>query len=126
MNNAKWKKCFLTVFSNIQFIKHCEIVDFFSNSIINTKTDLQDIEAEKYIFDDFIDNFLFIIGEYSVSYREIEYIEFKKYWKEEPLGRLLEPKTIEQDTNKIKEIISKTGKYEWEETEKYLRIYGYK
>ena len=40
--------------------------------------------------------------------------------------RLMTPKIIEQDTNKIKEIISKVGMFQWEETEKYLRIIGYR
>jgi hypothetical protein len=40
--------------------------------------------------------------------------------------RLQSPKTVERDTNKIKEIISETGKYEWDENEKYLRIIGYR
>jgi hypothetical protein len=126
MNNSKWKRLFLTIFSNTDFIKYCEVNDFFSSSIIILKTNLQNIEYEKYIHNDCIDNRLFKTGEYSISYREIEYIEFKKYWREEAKMRLQSPKIIEQDTNKIKEIISETGKYEWGENEKYLRIIGYK
>jgi hypothetical protein len=125
MNNAKWKRIFLAIFSNTHCIKKCEIIDFFSNATITLKTNLQNIEPENYIFSDCIDNFLFETGEYAVSYREIEYIEFKKCWKGNSIGMLIEPKTMEQDINKIKEVLSKIGKFEWDETEEYLRIKGY-
>jgi hypothetical protein len=125
MNNSKWKKLFLAVFSNIHCIKQCEIMNFFDSAIITLKTDLQNIEVENYIFSDCIDNYLFETGEHAVSYREIEYIEFRKCWKENSIGMLIEPKTMKQDTDKIKEILSKAGKFEWCETEEYLRIKGY-
>jgi hypothetical protein len=124
MNNSKWKRLFLTIFSNIDLITHCEVIDFFSSSIITLRTNSKNTEPEKYIYNDCIDNILFETGEYAVSYREIEYLEFKKQWKNEEIGKQGNQK--EQDTNKIKEIIKKTGQYEWEETDEYLRILGYK
>ena len=117
MSNAKWEKLFLTIYLNNDIIKNCEIIDFFSFTYRYIKNNVEDYK--NYIHRDCIDNIL-ITGEHSISYREIEYIEFKKKWLEEKIG------TMEQDTNKIKEIISKTGKYEWEETENHIRIYGYK
>jgi hypothetical protein len=75
MNNSKWKKLFLTIFSNIHFIKHCEIMDFFSGSIITLKTNSGNIEPGKYIYNDCVDNFLFETGEYAVSYREISGVQ---------------------------------------------------
>jgi hypothetical protein len=126
MNNSKWKKLFLTIFSNIDSIKHCEVIDFFSSSITTLKTNLGNIEPEKYIHNDCIDNILFETGEYTVSYREIEYLEFRKHWKSKENRKRENIKIMEQDTNKIKETIEKTGQYEWEETEEYLRIIGYK
>jgi hypothetical protein len=127
MNNSKWKKLFLTIFSNINIIKQCEIRDFFNSGYIYIKTNLNNIEYKNYIHNECIDNNLFSGSEYPVcNYKEIEYLEFAKYWNEEASGRLLKQKIIEQDINKIKETISKIGIFEWEETEKYLRIIGYK
>jgi hypothetical protein len=126
MSNSKWKKLFLKIFSNIYLIKYCEVVDFFSSSIITLKTNLGNIDPKKYIHSDCIDNILFETGEHTVSYREIEYLEFKKHWKSKESGKSGNYKIKEQDTNKIKETLEKTGQYEWEETEEYLRIIGYK
>jgi hypothetical protein len=102
---------FLTICSNDDIIKSCEIIDFFSSTYIYLKSDLRNTDFDPYINADCIDDYLFETGEYAVSYREIEYIEFKKI--------------SEQDTDKIKEILSKIGKFEWAETEEYLRIKGY-
>jgi hypothetical protein len=110
MNNSKWKKLFLTIFENNNIITECEIVDFFSGTYRFIKNKLENINYMDYIYSDCIDEKL-ITGEHTVSYREIEYIKFKK---------------LKQDVEKTKEIITKTGKYEWEETEEHLRIYGYK
>jgi hypothetical protein len=112
MNNAKWKKLFLVLCSHIGYIKYCEIHDFFSSSRIFLKRNLQNTAYKNYIYTDCIDNCLFETGEYAVSYREIEYIILA--------GR------NKQDTNTIKELITKTGRYEWDENEAYVRIIGYR
>jgi hypothetical protein len=126
MNNSKWKKLFLAIFSNIDLIKQCGVMDFFSSSIITLKTNLGDIEPEKYIYNDCIDNILFETGEYTVSYKEIEYLEFKRQWRNTENDFPGNFKIMEQDTSKIKETLRKTGQYEWEETGECLRIMGYK
>jgi hypothetical protein len=124
MNNSKWKKVFMKIYSNVNIIKQCEAVDFFSSCINILNTNLQN--PQEYIFDDFVDNKIFIAGEYSISYREIEYLEFKKSWEGEYIGRLVNPKILPQDINKIKKTISEIGKFQWEEGENYLRLIGYK
>jgi hypothetical protein len=121
MSNTKWRKLFLTIYLNHDLIKSCEIIDFFSSTYVYLRNDLKDIDFDQYINTDCIDNYL-ITGEYTVSFKEIEYIEFKKQWKEKTGTE----EEFEQNIKKIKEIIMATGKYEFEETENYLRIYGYK
>jgi hypothetical protein len=123
MSNAKWRKLFLTIYSNYDIIKSCEIIDFFSSTYIYLRNDLKDMDFDKYINADCIDNYL-ITGEYTISFKEIEYIEFKK--KSEEKAKAEKKNEFDQDIKEIKEIIAKTGKYEFEETENYLRIYGYK
>ncbi|MDR2495474.1 MAG: hypothetical protein LBD24_09665 [Spirochaetaceae bacterium] len=109
MSNAKWKKLFLTVFQNGMVLTECEIVDFFGGTYRFIKNSGERTDYSDYIYSDCIDETL-VTGEYAVSYREIAYLEWKK---------------SNRDGKKIKEILAETGKYEWEETEAYLRIYGY-
>jgi hypothetical protein len=129
MSNSKWKKLFLTLFENIDKVKSCEVFDFFNPGLIYITTDLQNIEYGKHIHNECIDKILLndsLDGGDACYYREIEYLEFLKYWKGRKLGRLVAPKIIYQDTDKIKEVISKIGKFKLEETEEYLRVIGYK
>ncbi|MDR1284609.1 MAG: hypothetical protein LBJ88_00210 [Campylobacteraceae bacterium] len=129
MSNSKWKRLFLTLFENIDIVKLCEVRDFFNPCFIFITTDLQSIDYGKHVHNECIDKILLdnsLDGGDACYYREIEYLEFLKYWKGGKFGRLMTPKIIYQDTNKIKEIISKIGKFELEETEEYLRVIGYK
>ena len=132
MSNTKWKKLFLTIFSNVDVIKQCEIVVLTISEIIdktivwtnNVELTRSIDEVNKYLFDDYIDTYL-AGGHNPISYREIEYLEFKKYnyqW----IGTAVLKKEILQNTNDIKVLISKTGQFHWKETEEYIRIYGYK
>ncbi|MDR2109367.1 MAG: hypothetical protein LBP28_07940 [Coriobacteriales bacterium] len=126
MSNSKWKKLFSALFANADVVKHCEVIDFFGSSATTIKTDLGDIEPEKYIHNDCIDTMLLRKGEHPVSFREIEYLEFRKHGRNEEAKEGGSEKGLsEQDLGKIKEAIEKTGRYEWEVTEEYIRILGY-
>ena len=127
MSNTKWKKLFLTIFENTNVIKQCEIVVFrlenfnwINNVNLNIKLD----EVDKYLYDDYIDVCL-SGGHDTLCYREIEYLEFRKY-NYEWIGSAVLKKEELQNTSFIKEVISKIGLFHWEETEEYIRIYGYK
>jgi hypothetical protein len=124
MNNPKWKKLFYTIFINSDIIKQCEISDFFGYQVIELKLNKNIKEVNEYLFDDFIDEYL-TDAEYPISYREIEYLEFRKN-KPEWIGRAVLKTEKLQNTDIIKEIISKIGQFHWEENENYIRIYGYK
>lgn len=58
MNNSKWKKLFITIFANTEIIQWCEVVDFFSSSVILTKTTAQNSKPEQYIYNNCIDDYL--------------------------------------------------------------------
>ncbi|MDR2106566.1 MAG: hypothetical protein LBP24_04080 [Coriobacteriales bacterium] len=127
MNNSKWKKLFLALFANIDAIKQCEVIDFFGSSATTLKTRLGGIKPERHIHSDCIDTALLETGEYPVSYREIEYLEFKRYSRNEGIGeRGSNQRPLEQDIGKIRGILERAGRYEWEVTEEYIRILGYK
>jgi len=136
MSNAKWRKLFLTIFDNLDIIEQCEIVVLnISNmddkniiwtndvNLTNSKN-----KINNYILDDYIDTPL-AGGHDPISYREIEYLEFRKHWtKVIHKKNQWSPEWVkkEQNLNKIKERISDAGKFQWEGTEEYIRIYGYK
>ena len=129
MNNTKWKKTFLTIFENLDTVKQCEIVEFTLENYRmrwcnNVKLGKNIEEAKKYLLDDYIHEHL-AGGHDPISYREIEYLEFRKY-DYQKIGALVTKKEVLQNTNKIKELLSKIGQFYWEETEEYIRIYGYK
>ena len=71
MNNAKWKRLFLVIFSRIAYIQYCEINDFFSSSVSMLKTNIPHDGYDYNDYNDCIDNCLFETGEYAVSYRKI-------------------------------------------------------
>lgn len=125
LNNAKWKKVFLTIFSNVDLVKQCEIKDFFSSCYVDLRTELQDVKFEKFIYSDYIDEFI-TTGEYPISYREIEYLEFLKSWNGKFIGKLVKSKPITQDTEKIKKILSTVGQFEWEEYDNSVRLIAYR
>ena len=115
------------IFYNIyefRFIKQCEISDFFGYQVIRLKLNKNMNEVNEYLFDDFIDVYL-TNAEYPISYREIEYLEFQKN-KYEWIGTAVLKIEELQNIDIIKKIISKAGQFYWEETEEYIRIYGYK
>ena len=129
MSNSKWIKLFLTLYKNIHVIKSCKVNDFINPNVIYITTNLQNIEYEKYIHNECIENILLqnhLDCRDVCYYKEIEYLEFLKCWNDRPIYRLIAPKIIEQNTAIIKEIVTGAGKFEWEENEKYLRILGYK
>ncbi|WP_410504151.1 DUF6678 family protein [Hymenobacter lapidiphilus] len=125
MNNSKWQKLFITICENNKIIKRCEIYDFFgscTNEIIFSKIYINYMD---HIFPTYIDNF-FTTSEHKTSYKEIEFIEFLKYWNNEPVGRLVKPTKETQDTCAIKSSLDRVGQFQWDESEKHLRIIGYR
>lgn len=134
MSNTKWRKLFLVILKNINIVKQCEIVEFvFDNCGIHWINDMKltiniDI-IDEYLFEDYISERL-AGGHNPISYREINYIEFRKYYHKDvsrpsPPHNKYDTVNAEQDLDEIKRIISATGKFYWEETEQYLRILGY-
>ena len=125
MNNSKWRKVFIAICENKEIFKKCEIHDFFGrcfNEIIFRKIDEDYID---YISSSYLNNY-FTTSEYKTPYIEIEFIEFLKYWNDEPIGLLIKPKQETQDTHAIKALLEIIGQFQWEENEKHLRIIGYR
>lgn len=125
LNNAKWKKVFLTICSNADLFKHCEIRDFFSSCFVYLRTELKDINFDDFIYSDHIDQSI-TTADGPISFREIEYLEFEKSWDGEFIGKLVQSKRFTQDTEKIKEILSTIGQFEWEEYENSIRLIAYR
>jgi|GEM_PF-148074 len=114
LNNSKWRKLLLTIFSNTDLIQHCEINDFFSNCIVNLRIQKKNIKFEDFIYSTHIDPFI-TTADGPISYREIEFLAFDKSWHGEFVGRLVQRKVFTQDMKRIRELLSAIGKFEWEE-----------
>ena len=125
MNNAKWQKVFCAIFSKSNLIRDCEVVDFFSGCVVRLRTELQNVNFEEFIYSDCIDCCI-TTGEYATSYREIEYLEFRRTWEGEHIGKLVPRKVYEQDIEQIKNYLSEIGQFEWELNESYLRLIAYR
>jgi len=133
MNNTKWRKLFLTILRNSATVKQCEIVEFvFKDRVywVNNMKLTIDINAiNDHICEDFISAHL-AGGHDPIAYREIDYIEFRKYYNKEvlrpsPPHNKYDIIKTEQDLGEIKRIISEIGQFYWEETDESLRILGY-
>jgi len=134
MSNSKWRRLFLAILENKSIIKHCEIAEFaFKNNathwVNSMKLDDENIKGAEFIFGDYIDEH-FAGGHNPISYREIEYIEFRKIYfcrTSHPVHKLKhEDVRMEQDLELIKKILSNVGQFCWDETDQYKRILGYK
>lgn len=125
MNNAKWEKVFTEIINNRDLIKKCEIYDLLYSGINEIKWPIVD-EQQKHITQTYISQD-YTTSEYPKTlYKTIVYIEFPKYWSNQAKETLVLEKRITQNTDKIKEKISKLGLFEWEEEEGYLRLMGYR
>jgi len=127
MNNAKWRKVFCAIFSNPNLIQHCEVVTFCGGSgcAVLLLTELQNVNFEEFIYSDCIDEQI-TTEEYATSYRAIEYLEFRKTWVGEHIGKLVPRKTYEQDIEQIQSFLSEIGQFEWDLSENYLRLIAYR
>ena len=133
MSNTKWRKLFLTILRNTDTIKQCEIVEFVFENGVHWVNDMKltvniDI-IDEYLFEDYISERL-AGGHNSISYREINYVEFRKYYHKYvprpfPPHNKHDVVKAQQDLGEIKRIISAIGQFYWEETKHYLRILGY-
>ncbi len=124
MNNSKWKKVFIEILRNNEFIKRCEIYDYINPNINELLLDNISESSFEEISSEYISEKI-TTGEYSTPYKYIEYIEFLKKWENKPYA-LAKTIIIKQDTDKIKEILSKMGLFEWEEDNNSLKLLGYK
>ena len=125
MNNAKWRKVFCAIFSKPDLVRDCEVVDFFSSCAVYLRTELQHVNFEEFIYSDCIDSCVGT-GEYATSYREIEYLKFRKTWTNESIGKLVPQKVYEQNIEQIKNFLSEIGQFEWELNEDYLKLIAYR
>ena len=126
MSNSKWKRVFMELLKHKSVIRKCEIFDF-SNSGINL-IHWKNVNGDysKYLTQEYISNHLTTSEYPKTYYKEIEYIEFPKCWKEETKYELVRNiNEMSQDTETIKTLLSKIGQFEWGEDEDTLKLIGY-
>lgn len=123
MSNSKWKRVFTELIQQKHIIKKCEIFDFFYSGINEMNWEKINDKSSEDITQEYISNNITTSEYPKTYYKEIEYIEFPKNWIEKTDSSSIR-KT--QNTEKIKEILSKKGKFKWEENEHGLKLIGYK
>ncbi len=120
MCNSKWEKIFLEILKNRNIITDCLIVDHTNGTVNRILWDKVLDTSKKYIHHDYISEEI-TQGEYPTPYKYIEYIEFPKKYKTK-----FSVKKSNQDVDKIKNILSQIGIFEWEEDDMTLKLIGYR
>lgn len=123
MNNAKWRKLFVKIIENRKLIKQCELFDFFGSGINTLILSKINENLESFILEDCILNDI-TTSEPSTFYKEIEDIEFLRFYTEMPpeiKGKIIKK---EQNIEEIKRYLSSFGEFYFEEDENRLKVLG--